>query len=217
MPNDTPYRQGSSRSEYHVRLRETPLAEPAWEVALLYPPQGAWTAEEYLHLTDGTNRLIEFTAGRIEVLPVPTDRHQTTLLFIYQIMSHLVWGIGGKTLVAPLRLYITRDRYREPDILLVRDKHDPRRGERYWAGADLVVEIVSPDDPDRDWVTKRNDYADAGILEYWIVDAQRGQIAVLRLDDGAYREHGLFARGESATSALLPGLVVNVSEALDAE
>lgn len=203
--------------EYRVRLRETPLAEPTWEVALLYPPQGAWTAEEYLHLTDGTNRLIEFAEGRVEVLPMPTQRHQDTLDFIFRIVRALALAIGGKAYYAPLRLYITRDCYREPDILLVRDKHDPRRGERYWAGADLVVEIVSPDDPDRDWVTKRNDYADAGILEYWIVDAQRGQIAVLRLDDGAYREHGLFARGESATSALLPGLVVNVSEALDAE
>jgi hypothetical protein len=34
----------------------------------------------------------------------------------------------------------------------VRDANDPRRQNQYWLGADLVVEIVSPDDPERDTV-----------------------------------------------------------------
>jgi hypothetical protein len=33
-------------------------------------------------------------------------------------------------LFAPLRLQIRADRFREPDILLVRDAHDPRRQNR---------------------------------------------------------------------------------------
>jgi Uma2 family endonuclease len=53
-------------------------------------------------------------------------------------------------LVAPLRIQVRPGKFREPDILLVRDAHDPRRQHRYWLGADLVVEIVSPDNPERD-------------------------------------------------------------------
>ena len=34
----------------------------------LAPLQGRWTEEQYLLLTDQTNRLIEFTDGTIEVL-----------------------------------------------------------------------------------------------------------------------------------------------------
>lgn len=39
----------------------TPPQEPeyAWELATLCPPQGCWSEEEYLRLTDGTNRRIE--------------------------------------------------------------------------------------------------------------------------------------------------------------
>ena len=94
-----------------------------------------------------------------------------------------------------------------------------KRGDRVWQGADLVMEIVSPDDPARDWDVKRRDYAEAGIAEYWIVDPQKKSITVLRLEKSRlkpqrYKVHGEFKRGAQATSALLPGFAVNVSQAL---
>jgi hypothetical protein len=45
----------------------------------LEPLQGLWTEAQYLTLTNQTNHLIEFTDGVIEVLPVPTDKHQRML------------------------------------------------------------------------------------------------------------------------------------------
>ena len=53
-----------------------------------------------------------------------------------------------------------------------------------------MVEVVSPDDPGRDLVEKRADYAEAGIAEYWIADPRDQTIRVLTLQDGAYVEHG---------------------------
>ncbi len=38
--------------------------------------QGLWTEAQYLRLSEATNRLIEFTDGCFEVLPMPTDKHQ---------------------------------------------------------------------------------------------------------------------------------------------
>jgi len=52
-------------------------------------------------------------------------------------------------LYTPLRLQIRSGKFREPDLLVVRDAHDPRGQNAYWLGADRVVEIVSPDDPER--------------------------------------------------------------------
>ena len=49
----------------------------------LLPPQGQWSEEMYLWLTDHTNRFIEFTDGYIEVLPMPTDAHQSILAALY--------------------------------------------------------------------------------------------------------------------------------------
>lgn len=100
--------------------------------------------------------------------------------------------------------------------MLLRNAHDPRRGKRYWDGADLVVEIVSPDKPARDLIVKRRDYAEARIPEYWIVNPLDETVTVLRLEAAAYIEHGAFGRGARATSALLPAFAVEVSALFDA-
>src|SRR4029078_10019427 len=101
-------------------------------------------------------------------------------------------------------------KFREPDLLLMLDANHPRNQNAYWLGADLVVEIVSPDDPERDTKVKRVDYAAAGIPEYWIVNPEDETITVLTLGDDSYREHGVFGRGSAATSVLLQGFVVDV-------
>lgn len=178
--------------------------------------QGLWTEEQYLKLTDRSRLLVEFTNGVIEFLPMPTDNHQVILLFLYDLLRTCVSGMGGKVLVAALRLQIRPGKYREPDILLVRDAHDPRRQNRFWLGADLVVEVVSPDDPERDTVEKVTDYAEAGIPEYWIVNPEAETITVLMLQGEAYATHGVFRRGESAGSLLLEGFSVDVNAVLDA-
>ena len=182
----------------------------------LLPPQGAWGEREYLWLTDHANRLIELTGGHVQELPMPTDTHQAVLLFLYLLFHGHLERRGGVVRVAPLRLRVRADTFREPDLLLLRDRSDPRRQDRYWLGADLVGEVVSPDDPDRDLVEKRADYAAAGIPEYWIADPRGETITVLTLQGGAYAEHGTFARGESATSPLLAGLTADVSAVFDA-
>jgi Uma2 family endonuclease len=77
--------------------------------------------------------------------------------------------------------------------------------------------VVSPSNPDHDLETKRTEYARAGIPEYWIVNPLKETITVLQLEDDAYVEHGVFKRGETATSALLEGFAVSVDATLDAK
>jgi Uma2 family endonuclease len=183
----------------------------------LEPLQGLWTETQYLTLSDQTNQLIEFTDGVVEVLPMPTDSHQVIVRFLFLALFGFVQNRGGTVLFAPLRIRIRANKHREPDILLVRDANDPRRQNRYWLGADLVVEVVSPDDPERDTVTKRADYAEAGIPEYWIVNPLDATITVLTLAGDAYAEHGRFSRGATATSTLLEGFTVSVDAVFAAE
>ena len=192
---------------------------PAFEHTLLdlLPKQGTWSAEAYLWLTEHANRLIEFSDGVIEILPMPTDKHQAILRFLFRLFDVLMLRTGGTVFFAALRLQVAPQKFREPDLLLLLAADDPRRQNRYWLGADLVVEVVSPDQPERDLVTKVADYAEAGIAEYWIVNPLDATITVLRLEGATYREHGVFRRGATATSALLPDLAVDVSAALDAK
>lgn len=177
--------------------------------------QGLWTEEMYLRLTDQTNAPIEFTDGVLEILPMPTRTHQRILAFLYQVFLGFVNPKGGEVFFSGLRLRIRPGKYREPDLLLLLDKNDPRNQEEYWTGADLTLEIVSPNKPERDLVVKRSDYAEAGVSEYWIVNPMDETVTVLTLADGQYVEHGIFPRGVQATSRLLEGFAVNVHEVFD--
>jgi Uma2 family endonuclease len=192
----------------HMTWNEGPV------VLSLAPLQGRWTEEQYLLLTDQTNQLVEFTDGYVEVLPMPTDQHQVIVRFLFLALFQFLQPLGGEVLFAPLRVRIRADKFREPDILLVRDPADPRRQNRYWLGADLVAEVVSPDNPERDTVDKRADYAEAGIPEYWIVNPEQRTVTVLTLASDDYAEHGVFRPGETATSALLAGFSVSVEALL---
>jgi Uma2 family endonuclease len=183
----------------------------------LAPLQGLWTEQQYLRLTEQTNHLIEFTDGSIEVLPMPTSRHQTILLLLYERFKTAVQPIGGKVLVAPLRLRLRPGKFRDPDILLLRSAGDPRYQDAFWLGADLVVEVVSPDRPERDTEEKVRDYAEAGIPEYWIVNPLNETITVLALEEQAYALHGIFHRGQRAISKLLNGFGIEVDDIFDAQ
>ena len=194
-------------------FRQRPLATLLCD---LLPSQGHWSDDAYLWLTDHTNRLIEFTDGHIQELSIPTSTHQAVLAFLYRLFHDYLKPRGGVVMFSALRLRVREGKFREPDLLMLRDRSDPRRQDRYWLGADLVVEVVSPDDPDRDLVEKRADYAEGGIPEYWIADPRDETITVLTLKDGAYVEHGVFGRGGSVTSPLLEGFAADVSAVFDA-
>jgi len=183
----------------------------------LLPDQGCWTDDEYLVLTDHTNRLVEFTDGYIEQLPMPTDLHQNVLQFLLTAFLGFLTPKGGKVLSAGIRVRVRRGKYREPDVVLLKDAKDPRRGNRYWSGADLTLEVVSPENPERDLVDKRLDYAEGKVPEYWIVNPQNETITVLKLENGAYIEHGVFVRGQEATSLILPGFKVNVDDVFNVD
>jgi Uma2 family endonuclease len=192
-------------------------SQAEWKDVLeeILPRQGEWGEEEYLVLTDHRNRLIEFTDGFLEVLPTPTDEHQTLLKFLFLAFFQFFEVRGGIVHFAPLRLRIRPGKFREPDLLLLLSSKDLRRHSRFWDGADLAIEVVSKDKPERDLVEKRGDYAEAKVSEYWIVNPQTESITVLRLSAKGYEEAGTYRRGESAKSLLMPDFSLDVAAVFD--
>jgi Uma2 family endonuclease len=195
--------------------------QPVWDVATLYPPQGGWSEEDYLSLTDSTSRLIEFTDGQVEFLAMPTEAHQLILAFLFEALRDFVRGKElGLVLFAGLRVQLRPGMIREPDLVFISKDNFRHRGSRYWTGADLVMEVVSPDDASRrrDLEQKVAEYADAGIREYWIVDPKEETIQVLTLapETHSFTKSGNYAAGQSATSKQLPGFALDVKRVFDA-
>jgi Uma2 family endonuclease len=199
-----------------------PITEEApgssWKDVLeeILPPQGEWSEEEYLVLTDHRVRLVEFTDGKVEALPRPTREHQMILRFLLFTFVNFFEARGGLVLFSPLRLRIRPGKYREPDLILLASAKDHRNQSRFWEGADLVVEVVSKDKPERDLVDKRLDYAEGHVPEYWIVNPLTETISVLHLRGQTYEEAGVYGRSESARSILSPDFAVPVDAVVDA-
>jgi len=191
--------------------------EPAWEIATLFPPQGQWSDSEYLSVANEHNRHIEMTDGRLEILPLPKPYHQRLLLFLSDhFRAYMREHKLGEMLTAPMPVRMRDRKWREPDLVYLSREHFDQSKESFWDRADLAVEIVSDDSRKRDMDEKRGDYAEAGIAEYWIVDPREERIEVLTLRGKQYAQHGLFGRGEHATSSLLTGFRVDVSATFDA-
>ena len=139
---------GAARDQLPWRI----VADDESTVAELSSLQGCWTEALYLKLTERCNRLIEFTDGHLELLPMPTTQHQAVLKFLFLAFHAFVGPRGGAVFFAPLRLRIRPGKFREPDLLVLLKADDPRRQDAFWLGADLVVEVVSQGDARRDTV-----------------------------------------------------------------
>lgn len=180
-----------------------------------------WTEDEFLILDQSQEpHHFEFTDGSVEFFGWP-DWIEAGILGDLSILidrhlreQKLGRSIGG---VCPIRL--RPGRWASPDLsihLNHRWKHfaDPRG---YMHGADAVIEILSDDPYWRafDLIRKRQEYAEAGIREYWTVDYQVDVITVLALHGNEYNLVGEYGRGQSVVSHLMPDLRLDVSTAFE--
>jgi Uma2 family endonuclease len=209
----TDYQKKGSRPPAQERKPAEP--EPTWEIARLFPPQGCWSEDEFFHLPD--NHLIEFSKGFLTFLPMPTIFHQLILQYLFeQLKSFVQAGKLGIVVTSGYKVRVGPGLHREPDVLFIKAAHMSGIGKQYCKKVDLVVEVVSEENREHDLVTKREEYARAGIAEYWIVDPEEETITVLTLTrrGKTYAEHGVFRKDERATSKLLPGFGVDVTTVL---
>ena len=202
------------------KTRNNGRRQPAWDVALGYPMQGDWTEDDYLALeANFGNRMIELANGCLEVLPMPGLRHQRIARWMAnQVDAFILPRKLGEVATAPLPVRLFKGQIREPDILFFEKWRIVDAETKPLDGADLVMEIPSPGakNRERDFKTKRREYAKAKISEYWIIDTKKKAITVLTLSGKSYKLHGVFKNGDTATSKLLKGFTVVVSEAFAA-
>ena len=106
----------------------------------------------------------------------------------------------GELRVAPLPVRLWPGRIREPDLMYLSNAHLDRITPDYWGVPDLVVEVHSPGSRSRDKRSKYEEYAQAGIPEYWMVDTDAKTIDAYRLSQATYELKQHYERGEPLTS-----------------
>lgn len=169
--------------------------------------------ETYLETTP-ENRIVEWVDGEvIEHMP-PKYEHQSIVYLLSRLLGTYVELFSlGEIVIAPFEVKLwPNGPSREPDILFV---SQARRhllvSERLNGAPDLVVEVISFDSVRRDREKKKQEYEQAGVQEYWIVDSRPGRQRAdfFRLNETGHLELIATEDDERVESTVLPGFVLN--------
>jgi Uma2 family endonuclease len=162
-----------------------------------------FTYQDYLLLPE--EKRYELIDGDLHMVPTPRPFHQTVSLRIVEALSRFVQQQGlGEIFYAPCDVYLSRHDVVQPDIFFIASNRLGIIKENYIQGApDLVIEILSPNNPERDRELKRKLYARHGVREYWIVDPDAKSIEVLVRREGSFETVQTFVADDWLTSPLL--------------
>ncbi|MBE9102918.1 Uma2 family endonuclease [Vacuolonema iberomarrocanum] len=156
------------------------------------------TLQDYLNYDDGTDTRYELVNGELIAMPPESDLNNLIASFLFA--TFLQTGIPYSRLRIGAQIAVSgaRATARQPDLVVLSEETVGAL-----AGAAkclithdmppplLVVEVVSPQQENRDYRHKRTEYAGRRIPEYWIVDPIAQKVTILEWVDGLYEEQGL--------------------------
>ena len=187
-------------------------------MTMLKPRSGMrLTVEEFMELPEPWDkRKMELDEGELYLMPRPRTGHQ-------YLQGELIWHFKGyvKEFNEPpaevlhdvvVALSLERRILLAPDLCVVLRGSRAIVGDRMIEGApDIVIDILSSD-RSRDLVRKRQQYAAAGVPEYWIFDPRNDSTTLLELQNGEYVQRALLTADDTLTTLLLPGLAIPLAD-----
>lgn len=152
---------------------------------LAIPPSGMWTLDDLLRLPDEGNRY-EIVDGSLLVSPPPAVLHAFAVASSVRLLQdfaprEFIVLPAGPGVQMSRSLYI-------PDAVVIDATVDASERVIAVSNVRLAVEVLSPTNRATDLVTKRAEYAAAGIPSYWVVDPEVPSLTVLQLEGSAYVE-----------------------------
>jgi Uma2 family endonuclease len=176
--------------------------------AVTSSPLPKMTYEEFLDWYDEERRA-EWVGGDVILMGPVSTRHQLLVGFLGTLLRLWVEDQqSGLALIAPFQMKLSlRPSDREPDVLFIaRERLELLKQNYLDGGADLAIEVISPDSRTRDRRHKYQEYEQAGVREYWIIDPLRERADFYQLaEDLRFRPVHL-TDDRTFRSEVLPGL-----------
>lgn len=147
--------------------------------------------------------------------PAPAPRHQAISGELHAQLHAFLKGKPCKLYAAPFDVRLNADdeddTVVQPDLVVICDSS--KIDDKGCKGApDLVIEILSPSTARHDRMVKFQQYQQAGVREYWIVDPDTKTVQVSILRDGLYFTR-MYADTEAAAPVeVLEGCTVDLRE-----
>ena len=179
------------------------------------------TFEEFLEFDDGLdNSFYELENGELILMPLESEINRRIVFFLLAYFLQLgipYYRLSNKTEIA---VNSRKVGVRIPDLVLFSEELAAvMQGAKRslvmldMPAPELVVELVSPSQENRDYRYKRSEYAARGILEYWVVDAIAQKVTLFHWGEGFYDEF-VFTGDMVINSPLLGELTLTAAQVL---
>lgn len=177
------------------------------------------TLDEFERAKGVEGRLYELGRGVIVVTDVPNTPHMRQ---VEELRDQLVaYKLAHKGFIysvatgSEAKILVDEDQSeRHPDLLIYQTPSPETDVWSTWI-PEIVIEVVSPSSAHRDYEEKPGEYLAFGVSEYWIVDAAKQQVTVLRRSRGQWAST-IVKHGETYQTRLLPEFTLDVAAVLDA-
>ncbi|MDN3688356.1 Uma2 family endonuclease [Cyclobacterium jeungdonense] len=182
---------------------------------------GSYSYSDYLSWqVDG---MVELIRGKVhKMTAAPSRKHQDISLKISSQLFQLLTGKVCKVYEAPFDVRLpgkAKDNMDihtvvQPDICVICDRS--KLDDAGCIGApDLIVEILSPGNNQKDLQHKYDVYEENGVREYWIIHPEEQTLLVYTLRDERFVPSKLFTVGEKVASSCLPDFCLDLEELFD--
>lgn len=166
-----------------------------------------YTIEDIYNLPEGERA--ELIDGQIYYMVAPNRMHQKISAFLSRIIGNYIDTSDGRCEIytAPFAVFLDDDiNYVEPDISVICDTE--KLDDKGCHGSpDWIIEIVSSGSRRMDYLIKLFKYRNAGVKEYWIVDAERNRITVYNFGYDTVEE---FSFGEDVPVGIYKGFSIKL-------
>ena len=165
-----------------------------------------WRYEDLFDLPDDRKRY-EIIDGELFEMPVPGTDHANVVINLIARLLPVVTSLGARISTAPVDVFFAGANPVQPDLMVLLQNRLHLISKRGIEGApDLLIETLSPSNPEHDRIRKRALYARGGVREDWIVSPEAATIEVLVLEGELYRTHLRAGGDEPVDSTVLPVL-----------
>lgn len=176
------------------------------------PRDKKYTYADYLTWDD--DHRYELIDGVPYMLASPSSDHQEICAELITQLRTYLRGKQCKVFPAPYDVQLKPesedDTIVQPDISVICDpKKIEKRGCK--GAPDMVIEVLSPSTARHDRLIKFNEYRNAGVREYWIINPQERFVDVHLLKNGEYVSQ-VFSETDTISVHVLEECQINMSD-----
>lgn len=179
----------------------------------------ALSLDDWLNLPEGPP-MYELETGRLIKEASPTRRHQDINGILFYVLRQYCREHNFGTMVLEVDVALSTGHGYIPDLSFVRKERESELlGDdgKVHGAPDMVVEIISPGTEMRDRHVKFQNYWEAGVEWYWLIDSQTLLIQEFQHTPEGYLCRATVASGEVFRPHLFSGLKIDLKELLDGD